>query len=154
MVFFLSLEVDMKTSMLRKEDIKERKYYLIDAQDKTLGRLSTLIARLLMGKDRPDYTPHVDSGAGVIVINAEKIKVSGKKPEQKTYTSYSGYPGGLKVRKLKDLLQKKPEEVIRHAVSGMLPKNKHRARRLARLKIYRGPEHPHQAQNPIPVEVK
>lgn len=144
----------MKTSMLRKEDIKGRKYYLIDAQNKTLGRLSTFIAKLLMGKDRPDYTPHVDSGAGVIVINAEKIKVSGKKLEQKTYTRYSGYPGGLKVRKLKDLLQKKPEEVIRHAVSGMLPKNKHRARRLARLKIYRGPEHPHQAQNPIPVEVK
>jgi len=154
MISFLLLEAKMKTTMLRKEDIKERKYYLIDARDKTLGRLATFIARLLMGKDRVDYTPHVDAGAGVIVINADKIKLTGKKVNQKVYTSYSGYPGGLKVRTLKDLLQKKPEEVIRHAVSGMLPKNKHRARRIARLKIYRGSDHPHQAQNPIPVEVK
>lgn len=139
--------------MLRKEDVKERRYYLIDAQGKTLGRLATFIARLLMGKDRPDYTPHVDSGAGVIVINAEKVRVTGKKAEQKLYKRYSGYPGGLKLIKFKDMLERKPEEIIRHAVKGMLPKNKLQKRRLARLKIYRGPEHPHQAQNPIPLEV-
>jgi large subunit ribosomal protein L13 len=140
--------------MLRKEDIKERKYYLIDAEGKILGRLATFIAQLLMGKDRPDYTPHVDSGAGVIVINAEKIKVSGKKLEQKFYNRYSGYPGGLKQIRLKEMLKNRPEEVIRHAVRGMLPKNRLLKRRIARLKIYAGAEHPHLAQNPIQLEVK
>lgn len=144
----------MKTCMLRKEDIKERKYYLIDAEGKILGRLATFIAQLLMGKDKPDYTPHVDSGAGVIVINAEKIKVSGKKLEQKFYNRYSGYPGGLKQVKLKEMLKNRPEEVIRHAVRGMLPKNRLLKRRIARLKIYAGAEHPHLAQNPIQLEVK
>ena len=136
----------MKTFMLRKEDIKERKYYLIDARGKTLGRLATFIATVLMGKDRSDFTPHVDSGAGVVVINAEKIKVTGKKSQQKVYKRFSGYPGGLKEVKLQDMLSKRPEEILRHAVKGMLPKNKLQARRIARLRIYAGPEHPHQAQ--------
>ena len=144
----------MKTFMLRKEDIKERKYYLIDARGKTLGRLATFIATVLMGKDRSDFTPHVDSGAGVVVINAEKIKVTGKKSQQKVYKRFSGYPGGLKEVKLQDMLSKRPEEILRHAVKGMLPKNKLQARRIARLRIYAGPEHPHQAQRPIPLEVK
>lgn len=144
----------MKTFMLKKEDIKERIYYVIDAKDKTLGRLAAFIATLLMGKDKPDYTPHVDSGAGVIVINADKVKVTGKKMEQKFYKRYSGYPSGLRFVKYKEILENRPEEIIRHAVKGMLPKNKFQARRIARLKIYRGNEHPHQAQNPISIEVK
>ena len=144
----------MKTYMLKKEDIKERKYYLVNADGKTLGRLGAFIAPLLTGKDRADYTPHVDSGAGVIITNASKIKVTGKKEEQKFYKRYSGYPSGLKSTRFKELLQSKPEEIIRHMVKGMLPKNKHQARRIARLKIYRNAEHPHEAQQPISLEVK
>ena len=144
----------MKTFMRKKEDIKGRKYYIVDAEGKTLGRLSTSIATVLIGKDKPDYTPHVDSGAAVIVINASKVNVTGKKSESKTYKSYSGYPGGLKVTKFKNMLENKPEYIIRHAVKGMLPKNKLQARRIARLKIYKSSAHQHQAQNPIPLEVK
>ncbi|MDP8233355.1 MAG: 50S ribosomal protein L13 [Candidatus Saelkia tenebricola] len=144
----------MKTFMCKKEDIKGRKYYIVDAEGKTLGRLSTSIATVLIGKDKPDYTPHVDSGAAVIVINASKVNVTGKKSESKTYKSYSGYPGGLKVTKFKNMLENKPEYIIRHAVKGMLPKNKLQARRIARLKIYKSSAHQHQAQNPIPLEVK
>ena len=144
----------MKTFMRKKEDIKERKHYLIDAEGKTLGRLSTSIATLLIGKDKPDFTPHVDSGAAVIVINAVKVQVTGKKSEEKVYKSYSGYHGGLKLIKFKDMSESKPEYIIRHAVRGMLPKNKLQSRRIARLKIYRDSTHPHQAQNPISWEVK
>ena len=144
----------MKTFMLRKEDVKERKYYLIDAEGKALGRLAAFIARFLMGKNKADYTPHVDSGASIIVVNAEKVKVTGQKYFQKNYKRYSGYPGGLKLTSYKDMFAKRPQEVIRHAVRGMLPKNKFQDRRIARLKIYSGKEHLHQAQNPIPLEVK
>jgi large subunit ribosomal protein L13 len=140
--------------MQRKEDVKERKWYLINAQGKTLGRLSTFIATLLMGKNKPTYTPHVDAGAGVIVINAEKIKVTGKKLEQKFYKRFSGYPHGLKLTPLKEKLKKRPDEVITHAVKGMLPKNKLARRMIVRLKVYRGEEHFHSAQKPIPIEVK
>ncbi len=144
----------MKTFMLKKEDVKGRKYFLIDAEGKTLGRLGTYIATLLIGKDKPNYTPHVDSGAGVIVINAEKVKVTGNKMEQKFYKKYSGYPGGLKLTRYKDMLNVKPEEIIKHTVKGMLPKNKLQARRIARLKIYKGSEHTHKAQEPVLLEVK
>ncbi len=139
--------------MKRKEDVVTRRCYLIDAKDKTLGRLSTTIAKLLMGKDSPDYTPHVDSGATVIVVNAEKVRLSGKKSMNKVYQSYSGYPGGLKETNIKDMLERKPGYVIRHAVKGMISKNKLLARRITRLKVYKGSEHPHKAQNPIPLEV-
>jgi len=142
----------MKTFMLRKEDV-QRDWYLVDATGKTLGRLASEIAKILMGKHKPTYTPHVDNGDFVVVVNAEKIHVTGKKLEKKIYYWHTGYPGGLKSATLKELLQKKPTEVIRLAVRGMLPKNKLRDRRMKRLKVYAGPEHPHKAQNPKPLEL-
>jgi len=142
-----------KTFMLRKEDIK-RDWYIVDAAGKTLGRLATQIAKILMGKHKVTYTPHVDNGDFVIVINADKIHVTGKKLDKKIYYKHTGYFGHLKEETLKQKLQRKPEEVIYLAVRGMLPKNKLRKRMLKRLKIYAGPEHPHKAQNPKPLEVK
>jgi len=142
----------MKTFMLRKEDV-QREWYLVDATGKTLGRLASEIAKILMGKHKPTYTPHVDGGDFVVVINAEKIHATGKKLDKKIYYKHTGYPGGLKETTLKEMLQKKPEEVIRLAVRGMLPKNKLRDRRMKRLKVYAGPEHPHAAQNPKPLEL-
>ncbi len=141
----------MKTALIKMSDIK-RKYYLIDADGKILGRLSTKIALLLSGKHKIDYTPHVDNGDFVVVINAAGIDVTGMKPQQKLYTHYSGYPGGLKVKNLETLLKTKPTEVIRHAVKGMLPKNKLSSRMITRLKLYAGPEHPHKAQNPEKID--
>lgn len=141
----------MKTFMLRKEDVK-RDWYVVDATGKTLGRIATEIAKVLMGKNNPNYTPHVDSGDFVVVINAEKVHLTGKKLNQKIYRRYTGYVGHLKEITLKEMLQKKPEEVIKRAVKGMLPKNKLRDRRLKRLKVYAGPNHPHSAQNPKPLE--
>ncbi len=142
----------MKTFMLKKEEVK-RNWYLVDASGKTLGRLASKIAVLLMGKHKKDYTPHVDNGDFVVVINAEKIHVTGKKLEKKIYYKHTGYMGHLKETPLKDMLAKKPEEVIRLAVRGMLPKNRLRDRRMKRLKVYAGPEHPHQAQNPQKIEL-
>ncbi len=142
----------MKTFMLRKEDVK-RDWYLVDATGKTLGRLASEIAKILMGKNKPTYTPHVDGGDFVVVINAEKIFVTGKKLNQKIYYRHTGYFGHLKETTLKEMLEKKPEEVIRLAVKGMLPKNRLRDRRLKRLKVYAGAEHPHKAQNPKPIEL-
>ncbi len=142
----------MKTFMQRKEDV-QREWYLVDATGKTLGRLASEIAKILMGKHKPTYTPHVDGGDFVVVINAEKIHATGKKLNQKIYYRHTGYPGGLKETTLREMLQKKPEEVIRLAVRGMLPKNKLRDRRMKRLKVYAGPGHPHKAQNPKPLEL-
>ena len=142
----------MKTFMQRKEDV-QREWYLVDATGKTLGRLASEIAKILMGKHKPTYTPHVDGGDFVVVVNAEKIHATGKKLNQKIYYRHTGYPGGLKEITLREMLQKKPEEVIRLAVRGMLPKNKLRDRRMKRLKVYAGPEHPHKAQNPKPLEL-
>ncbi|SMO77886.1 LSU ribosomal protein L13P [Balnearium lithotrophicum] len=142
----------MKTFMQRKEDV-QRDWYVVDATGKTLGRLASEIAKILMGKHKPTYTPHVDGGDFVVVVNAEKVFVTGKKLDKKVYYWHTGYPGGLKQATLKELLQKKPEEVIRLAVRGMLPKNKLRDRRMKRLKVYAGPEHPHKAQNPKPLEL-
>jgi len=142
----------MKTFMLRKEDI-QRDWYVVDATGKTLGRLASEIAKILIGKHKPNYTPHVDNGDFVIVVNAEKIHVTGKKLEKKIYYKHTGYMGHLKETTLKEMLQKKPEEVIRLAVRGMLPKNKLRKRRMKRLKVYAGPEHPHAAQKPKPLEL-
>ena len=142
----------MKTFMLKKEEVK-RNWYLVDASGKTLGRLASKIAVLLMGKHKKEYTPHVDNGDFVVVINAEKIHVTGKKLEKKIYYKHTGYMGYLKETPLKDMLAKKPEEVIRLAVRGMLPKNRLRDRRMKRLKVYAGPEHPHQAQNPQKIEL-
>ncbi|MEO2068780.1 MAG: 50S ribosomal protein L13 [Desulfurobacteriaceae bacterium] len=142
----------MKTFMLRKEDV-QRDWYVVDATGKTLGRLASEIAKILMGKHKPTYTPHVDNGDFVVVVNAEKIFVTGKKLEKKIYYKHTGYMGHLKETTLKEMLQKKPEEVIRLAVRGMLPKNKLRKRRMKRLKVYAGPNHPHTAQNPKPIEL-
>ena len=141
----------MKTYSATPREI-EQSWYLVDADGRTLGRLATEIAETLRGKGKPAYTPHVDTGDFVIVVNAEKIHVTGKKLEQKIYYRHSGYPGGLRERTLAEQLARRPEEVIRKAVKGMLPKNKLAAAQLRKLKVYAGPEHPHAAQNPAPLK--
>jgi len=125
----------------------------VDAEAQTLGRLATRIADVLRGKGKPQYTPHVDTGDFVVVVNAEKIRVTGKKLQQKVYYRHSGYPGGLRERTLAEQLERRPEEVLRRAVRGMLPKNRLAAVQLNKLKVYAGPDHPHSAQNPVPMEV-
>ena len=129
-----------------------RHWYLIDAEAKTLGRLATQIADLLRGKGKPQYTAHIDTGDFVVVVNAEKVHVTRNKLEQKIYFRHSGYPGGLRQRTLAEQLERRPEEVLRKAVKGMLPKNRLAAAQLTKLKIYAGPEHPHAAQNPETIE--
>ncbi|MBL6468438.1 MAG: 50S ribosomal protein L13 [Mogibacterium sp.] len=137
----------MKSYIAKPAEV-ERKWYVIDAEDKTLGKIAAEVASILRGKKKPIYTPHVDTGDYVIVINAEKVRVTGKKEEQKIYKSHSGYPGGLKETTLRELRAKKPEEIIRHAVKGMMPKGKLGRQMFKKLKVYAGPEHPHTAQNP------
>jgi large subunit ribosomal protein L13 len=137
----------MKTFVPKKDDI-ERKWWLIDADGKILGRLATETAVLLRGKHKPTFASFVDTGDFVIVINAAKIKVTGKKAADKEYYSHSGFPGGLKTEVLQDLLASKPEEVVKRAVWGMIPKNKLGRAVYKKLKVYRGAEHPHAAQNP------
>src|ERR671932_1896504 len=132
----------MKSYMARPRTV-ERRWYLIDAEGQTLGRLATEISRLLRGKDKPQYTPHVDTGDFVVVVNAEKVVVTGNKLDQKMYHRHSGYPGGLRSRSLREQLERRPTEVLRVAVKGMLPKNRLAAKQLTKLKIYAGPEHPH-----------
>ena len=130
-----------------------REWYVVDAMDRNLGRLASRIARVLMGKDKPQYTPGVDVGDFVIVINAERITVTGKRLDQKIYYRHSGYPGGLKKISLRDQLAKAPERVIRSAVWGMIPHNRFGRKLLKKLKVYAGPEHPHQAQSPQVLEL-
>ena len=142
----------MKTLSLRKEDVK-RKWYIVDAQGKILGRLASKIATILSGKDKPFYTPHIDGGDFVIVVNAKDIFLSGMKREKKIYYRYSGYIGGLKETKAKDMLSKHPERVIKLAVKGMLQKNKLAAGMLRRLKVYKDKKHPHITQNPEVLDV-
>jgi large subunit ribosomal protein L13 len=132
----------------------ERKWHLIDADGQTLGRLATEIARLLRGKNKPQYTPHVDTGDFVVVVNAEKVVVTGKKAEQKVYYRHTGYPGGLKETSYEVMLERKPAEVLRRAVRGMMPKTRLGRQQLKKLKIYTGSEHPHAAQAPQPYEVR
>ncbi|MEJ7554227.1 MAG: 50S ribosomal protein L13 [Aquificaceae bacterium] len=143
----------MKTYHVRKEDVV-RSWWVVDAQGKVLGRLASQIARILMGKHKPYYQPDVDCGDFVIVLNADKLVVTGKRLEQKKYYFHSNYPGGLKERSLAWMLENKPEEVIRLAVKRMLPKNRLGHRMLKRLKIYTGSEHPHVAQQPKVLEVE
>jgi large subunit ribosomal protein L13 len=131
----------------------ERRWYVVDAEGKTLGRLATQIADRLRGKTKPQYTPHVDTGDFVVVVNAEKIAVTGNKLDAKHYHRHSGYPGGLKSRSLRDQLERRPTEVIRTAVKGMLPRNRLARQQLTKLKVYAGPDHPHEAQAPQPLEV-
>lgn len=137
----------MTTYSPKKEDI-ERRWWLVDADGKILGRLATEIAVLLRGKSKPGFAPHVDTGDFVVVINAEKVRVTGNKLEEKMYYDHSQYPGGLRERTLKQVLAKKPEEVIERAVWGMIPKNKLGRAVIKKLKVYRGAAHPHEAQNP------
>ncbi len=137
----------MKTYLPEEKKIV-RKWFIADAKGKILGRLATKVAIALRGKDKPTFTPHLDTGDGVIVINASKIAVSGKKLKEKTYTRYSGYPGGLKTKTLEDVLKKDPRKVVLHAVKGMLPKNTLGRNIIKRLKIYSNSEHPHTAQKP------
>jgi large subunit ribosomal protein L13 len=141
----------MKTYSAKPGEIT-REWYLVDAEGKTLGRLATQIADTLRGKRKPQYTPHVDTGDFVIVVNAEKIQVTGNKLDQKRYYRHSGYPGGLRSRTLREQLERRPTEVLRVAVKGMLPKNRLARQQITKLKIYAGPEHPHEAQNPKPLE--
>lgn len=138
----------MKTTYIAKPAQIERKWYVVDAEGKTLGRLATQIAMILRGKNKPIYTPHVDTGDYVIVINAEKIVLTGKKLDQKMYRHHSLYPGGLKETPYRKLIAEKPEFVISEAVRGMLPKGPLGRKMLKKLKVYRGPEHNNQAQNP------
>ncbi len=140
----------MKTWNAKPGEI-EREWYLVDAEGETLGRLATRIADTLRGKRKAAYTPHVDTGDFVVVVNAEKIAVTGKKLDEKIYYRHSGYPGGLKQRTLREQLERQPTEVLRKAVKGMLPRNRLSRAQLTKLKIYAGPEHPHAAQRPEPL---
>jgi large subunit ribosomal protein L13 len=143
----------MKTYTAKPGEIA-RDWYVVDAEGQTLGRLATQIADTLRGKGKPQYTPHVDTGDFVVVVNAEKIMVTGQKLDQKRYYRHSGYPGGLHSRTLREQLDRRPTEVLRKAVKGMLPRNRLARRQLTKLKIYSGPEHPHAAQSPKPFEVR
>ena len=137
-----------KTTMIAKPQQIERKWYVIDAEGQTLGRLASEAAAMLRGKNKPYFTPNIDTGDFIIIINAEKIKLTGNKLTQKYYYTHSGYPGGLKSTQYKDLIKNKPEFVVEKAIKGMLPKNKLGRAQAKKLKVYAGPEHNHQAQNP------
>ena len=141
----------MKTYFATKDDA-ERKWVLIDAKDKVVGRLAAEIASILRGKNKPQYTPHADVGDFVVVINADKVRLTGKKWEKKRYYRHSGYMGGLKVTVAKDMADKKPEEILKHAVKGMLPKNSLGKAMFKKLKVYAGDNHPHDAQKPTKIE--
>lgn len=137
----------MKSYIAKPADV-EHKWYVIDAEGRTLGKIAAETASILRGKKKPTYTPHVDCGDYVIVVNAEKVHVSGKKEREKIYRHYSGFPGGMRERTLGEMRAKKPEEIIRHAVRGMMPKGKLGRQMFKKLKVYAGPEHPHAAQSP------
>ncbi len=139
----------MSTTLARAETV-QHDWFVIDAEGETLGRLATRIATALRGKHKPTFTPHVDTGDFVVVINAEKVKLTGRKLDQKFYYSYSGHPGGLRARSAREVLSKHPERVLEHAVKGMLPKNRLSRQVIKKLKIYAGSEHPHAAQQPQP----
>ena len=142
-----------KTYQATSQD-RERDWYVVDATGKTLGRLATQIAAVLRGKRKPTYTPHVDVGDFVIVVNAEKVAVTGNKLEQKRYWRHSGYPGGIRSRTLGEMLARRPEDVLRRAVKGMLPRTRLGRQQLRKLKVYAGPDHPHAAQKPEQLEIK
>jgi len=142
----------MKTYVAKATD-RQRDWLIVDAEGQTLGRLATRIADALRGKRKPEYTPHVDTGDFVIVVNAKRIHVTGDKRKSKIYWRHSGYPGGIKSRTLEEMLDRRPEEVIRKAVKGMLPRNRLARRQITKLKVYAGPDHPHQAQQPQQMEI-
>jgi len=138
----------MKTPVVKASQI-ERRWVLVDADGQVLGRLATRVADLLRGKGKPNYTPHLDLGDHVVITNAARVKVTGRKPEQKTYIRYSGYPGGLKVKSMRVLLEKRPEQVVYRAVRGLLPHTKLGRAQLRKLRVYPGAEHPHVARAPV-----
>ena len=142
----------MKTYVAKPSTI-EKKWYAVDAKGKTLGRLATVVADTLRGKRKPIFTPHVDTGDFVIVVNAEKVHVTGRKAEKKEYDSYSGWPSGRKVRTFDMVMKKHPERIVEHAVKGMIPRNTLGRAIFRKLKVYAGPNHPHEAQKPEPLEV-
>ncbi len=142
----------MKTYVANPET-RQRDWYVVDAEGQTLGRLATQIADALRGKRKPEYTPHCDTGDFVVVVNADKIAVTGNKRVEKRYYRHSGYPGGLRSRTLSEMLDRRPEEVIRIAVKGMLPRNRLARKQLTKLKVYAGPDHPHVAQQPKSLEI-
>ena len=142
----------MKTVSAKKESVT-RSWYLVDATDKTLGRLSTEIANRLRGKHKAEFTPHVDTGDYIVVVNAEKIRVTGNKTTDKMYYHHTGFPGGIKSINFEDLIEKAPERILQSAVKGMMPKNKLSNAMLGKLKVYAGSEHPHAAQQPIPLDI-
>jgi large subunit ribosomal protein L13 len=143
----------MKSYMARPLEV-ERKWYVVDAEGKHLGRLATEIVRVLRGKNKPQYTPHVDVGDFIVVVNADRVAVTGRKAEQRVYRRHSGYPGGMKETSYEQMLARKPTEVLRKAVYGMMPKTRLARKQFKKLKIYAGPEHPHAAQDPQTLEVK
>jgi len=143
----------MRTFVATPEN-RERDWLVVDATGQTLGRLATQIATALRGKHKPEYTPHCDVGDFVVVVNADKIAVTGRKREEKLYHRYSGYPGGLRTRTFAEMIERRPEEPLRLAVKGMLPRNRIARAQLRKLKIYAGPEHPHAAQQPKPMEIE
>jgi large subunit ribosomal protein L13 len=142
------------STFFAKEDDVEREWLLVDAADQVVGRLAVKIAAILIGKHKPEYTPHMDVGDFVVVINAEKVRFTGKKLETQTYEWFTGYPGGRRIRTAKEMLVKKPGEVLRQAVRRMMPKNKLARHQLAKLKIYAGDKHPHQAQQPRALKIE
>jgi large subunit ribosomal protein L13 len=144
--------IGMKSYMAKKNDV-EQKWLLVDAEDAILGRMAAQIAPVLMGKNKPTYTQHMDTGDFVIVINAEKVKVTGKKAEQKEYDYYTHFPGGRKFVSFAEMMERKPEKVIEMAVRRMLPKNRLGRQMLKKLKVYRGPSHEHQAQKPVKIDL-
>lgn len=143
----------MKSYMARPQEV-ERKWYVVDAEGQTLGRLATQIAAVLRGKNKAQYTPHIDTGDFVVVVNADRIEVTGRKAEQKIYYRHTGYPGGLKEVSYERMMDRKPTEIVRKAVWGMMPKSRLARAQFKKLKIYAGSEHPHAAQEPQPLEVK
>ena len=142
----------MKTYQAKKEEV-DHQWYLVNAEGKVLGRLATDLAKILRGKNKPAFTPHVDTGDFVIVVNTGKVVLTGKKMKDKIYYHHTGYPGGIKEISAEKLLAKKPTEMLRIAVKGMLPKNSLGRQMLQKLKIYAGPDHPHEAQKPVPLEI-
>jgi large subunit ribosomal protein L13 len=142
-----------KSYMANQEDSNNKKWFIIDAEGKTLGRLAGQIAKVLQGKHKPTYTPHIDMGDFVVVINAEKVALTGRKMEQKTYFRHTGYPGGARISHIKDVMEKHPERVIEHAVKGMLPKTILGKKMIKKLKVYAGEKHPHDAQKPENLEL-
>lgn len=142
----------MKSFIAKPHEV-ERKWYVVDAEGKTLGRMASEVAKILRGKNKPTFTPHVDTGDFVIIVNAEKVKLTGKKLDQKMYRWHTGYVGHLKERTYRDMLQNRPEKVVEAAVKGMLPKNKLGRAMYKKLKVYAGPEHNHAAQNPEAIDL-